>query len=85
MEALARAAHALKSMSLSIGARAVAAAATAVESGACQARVGLVRDVEGLHDALTRTLKALSEDSAQEKSSRSAALSLPVSEPAPIS
>lgn len=85
MEALARAAHALKSMSLSIGARAVAAAATAVESGACKARVGLVRDVEGLHDALTRTLKALSEDSAQEKSSRSAVLSLPVSEPAPIS
>ena len=57
-DALARAAHALKSMSLSLGARAVAAAASAMETAA--RRGECVPDaVEGLSARLDRTLEAM--------------------------
>lgn len=59
METTARAAHALKSMSLSIGARAVATAASAVEAGARESRPDVAADVAALREALVRTSKAL--------------------------
>jgi two-component system, NarL family, sensor histidine kinase BarA len=59
MDALARAAHALKSMSLSIGARAVATAASTVEAGARENRAGLHAVVEDLRHALELTWTAL--------------------------
>ncbi|HEY0600321.1 EAL domain-containing protein [Brevundimonas sp.] len=58
MDAAARAAHALKSMSLSLGARAVAEAASSVETAA---RAGECRAgaADGLADLVSRTLAAM--------------------------
>ena len=59
MEATARAAHALKSMSLSIGARAVAKAASAVVAAARENSSHVLADAAALHQALARTSAAL--------------------------
>ncbi len=59
MEATARAAHALKSMSLSIGARAVAKAASVVEAAARAGHPDVRADAAALHQALSRTSAAL--------------------------
>ena len=59
MEATARGAHALKSMSLSIGARAVAKAASAVEAAARENSSDVLADAAALHQALARTSAAL--------------------------
>ncbi|WP_374513346.1 EAL domain-containing protein [Brevundimonas sp.] len=58
LEALARAAHALKSMSLSLGARAVARAASVIETSARQGEQ-TPDAVEGLATLLDRTLAAM--------------------------
>ena len=58
MDALARAAHALKSMSLSLGARAVAAAASAMETAARRGEC-VPGAVEALSARLDRTLEAM--------------------------
>src|SRR5690606_20287371 len=58
LEALARAAHALKSMSLSLGARAVAAAASTVETAARRGEPA-GDGVEALAGLLDRTLAAM--------------------------
>ncbi|WP_245777304.1 EAL domain-containing protein [Brevundimonas viscosa] len=58
LEALARAAHALKSMSLSLGARAVASAASAMETAARRGECA-PDSVEALAALLDRTLEAM--------------------------
>lgn len=59
MDAAARAAHALKSMSLSIGARAVAKAASAVESAARGKEPGVQKHAAALQNALATTSAVL--------------------------
>ncbi len=73
LEALARAAHALKSMSLSLGARAVATRASAIETAA---RQGSCADgsVEALEALLDRTLAAMGASAAAAPPNPAAAL-----------
>ncbi len=60
-EALAQAAHALKSMSLNIGASAVAGATAAIERAVREeARPVVIAEIARVHDCLDRTLAALS-------------------------
>ncbi len=59
LEEVARAAHALKSMSLSLGARAVSALAAGLETSARNGEAATPERVEAITDALRRTVVAL--------------------------